>query len=68
MTQSVERLSEDERWKYITRQSMFFSVGNMTGSRIDPQAVVDFVRSAVSLYIFKVNSLLFFINLFHFKF
>lgn len=47
MTQNVERLTEDERWRYINKQSMFFSVGNMTGTRIDPQAVVDYVRSAV---------------------
>lgn len=48
LTQNVERLPEAERWKYINKHSMFFSVGNMTGSRIDPQAVVDYVRSAVS--------------------
>ncbi|GFS50117.1 g-protein coupled receptor [Trichonephila clavipes] len=45
MTQNVERLSEIERWKYISRQSMYFDVGNMTGRRIDPMEVVEYVRS-----------------------
>ncbi|GIY87594.1 hypothetical protein CEXT_418131 [Caerostris extrusa] len=45
MTQNIERLSEIERWKYINRQSMYFNVGNMTGRRIDPTEVVDYVRN-----------------------
>ncbi|XP_054706356.1 uncharacterized protein LOC129216197 [Uloborus diversus] len=50
LTQNVERLSEAERWKHISRQSMFFNVGNMNGSRIDPLAVVDYVRSGVTKF------------------
>lgn len=57
LTQNVERLPEAERWKYINRQSMFFSVGNMTGSRIDPQAVVDYVRTNVSKKYFSCINL-----------
>lgn len=53
MTQNVEQLTESERWKYINRQSMFFSVGNMTGSRIDPQTVVDYVRSVSVKLIYR---------------